>query len=109
VLLDAVAGGGERALLGGRGPEQADERVEPVGGRQDPAREVFPDDAVRPAGRGRQLAVGQLGGLLAARVPAPQLAQRLREIGQRPDLRRAQAAGGRLSGWFSSASTVVDA
>src|SRR5581483_4430333 len=84
VLLDPVAGGGERALFGGAGAEQGNQGVEPVCWWQHLTGEILPDDPVRPArGRG-QVAVGEAGAALLPAMPAAQRAQQRRELWQRP-------------------------
>ena len=54
-----------------------------LGRRQHLAAQVLADDAVRPAGRGRELAVGQLAAAPPAGVPTAQLAQHAAQVGQR--------------------------
>ena len=82
-FLDPVPGRGQRALLARRGAEEPDERVETIRRRQHVAGQVLADDAVRPTGRRRQFAIGQLGAAAAAGLSAPQLAEHPREVGQR--------------------------
>ncbi|OLB64346.1 MAG: hypothetical protein AUI10_11530 [Actinobacteria bacterium 13_2_20CM_2_72_6] len=83
VLLHAVPGGSQRALLAGAGTEQADQHVEPIGRRQDVAGEVLPDDSPRPAGLRGQLAIRQRGPTTPPRLTAAQGAQQPGQIRHR--------------------------
>ena len=66
---DPVPRGGQRALFGRARAEQPDQRVEPLGRRQDLPREVVRDGPVRPAGLGGQFADRQLRSAPVACLP----------------------------------------
>ena len=87
-LLHAVARRGQRAMLGRRGLEDREQRVEPVDRGHGPRGEVFGDRGLRPAGPIGELPIGQLTVPALPGVTAPQRPQQPGQLLRRIHRRR---------------------